>query len=114
MAFKINIEKLKWEPHPIAKGVEIKVLLSKKTHSAEVTCMLVKIRKGLNIPEHIHSNSDDILFPLSGMATMKVEGGKAFVLKPGVFVRVPKGKKHKIYNVKKDLLLYDVFAPATI
>jgi mannose-6-phosphate isomerase-like protein (cupin superfamily) len=45
---------------------------------------------------------------------MYVEGKGAFALEPGVVVRVPMGAKHKIYNVTEELLIYDVFHPATI
>jgi mannose-6-phosphate isomerase-like protein (cupin superfamily) len=45
---------------------------------------------------------------------MWVEGVGDFSLEPGVIVRVPKGKKHKIADVAEDLLFYDVFFPALI
>jgi mannose-6-phosphate isomerase-like protein (cupin superfamily) len=45
---------------------------------------------------------------------MYVEGAGNFALEPGVVVRVPMGAKHKIFNVTEDLLIYDVFHPATI
>jgi mannose-6-phosphate isomerase-like protein (cupin superfamily) len=35
-------------------------------------------------------------------------------LEPGVVVRVPIGAIHKIYNVTEELLIYDVFHPATV
>ena len=45
---------------------------------------------------------------------MYVEGAGNLELKPGVVVRVPIGVKHRIFNVTEELLLYDVFQPATI
>ncbi|CAB1057691.1 hypothetical protein D1BOALGB6SA_2444 [Olavius sp. associated proteobacterium Delta 1] len=45
---------------------------------------------------------------------MHVEGTGAFALEPGVVVRVPIGVKHKIINVTEELVIYDVFHPATI
>ena len=47
-------------------------------------------------------------------AEMYVEGAGNLELKPGVVVRVPMGAKHKIFNVTEELLIYDVFQPATI
>lgn len=110
----VNIGELGWQPHKTAKGVEIKVLLSKAVQGIDVTCMLVRIGRGLEVREHIHENSDDILYPLSGRARMAVEGGEDFPLEPGVIVRVPKGTKHRIYGVSEDLLIYDVFWPALL
>ena len=45
---------------------------------------------------------------------MYVEGAGDFSLEPGVVVRVPIGAKHKIFNVTEELIIYDVFHPATI
>lgn len=110
----INVEELTWQPHKTVKGVEIKVLISKAVQGTDVTCLLVRISRGLEVPEHIHENSDDILYPLSGKARMWVEGSDDFTLEPGVIVRVPQGTKHRIYDVSEDLLIYDVFWPALL
>jgi quercetin dioxygenase-like cupin family protein len=109
-----RLEDLTWDPHPIAEGAEIKPLVTKRDEDVNVSCMLVKVPAGIEIPEHIHGEQVDILYPLSGRAEMYVEGKGAFLLAPGVVVRVPIGAKHKIYNVAEDLLIYDVFHPATI
>jgi quercetin dioxygenase-like cupin family protein len=107
-------EELEWQPHPTAEGVEIKVLVSQGAQGTDVTCMLVRIGRGLEVPEHAHDRSDDILYPLAGRARMWVEGSGEFVLAPGVIVRVPQGTRHRIFDVSEDLLLYDVFWPALI
>ncbi len=99
-------------PHSIASGVRIKPLISQKEHCLDVTCMLVEIPAGKEIPEHIHENQDDILYPLEGKGTMWVDGRGEFLLQPGEIVRVPKGVKHKITEVTEYLLIYDVFSPA--
>ena len=109
-----NVDSLSWAPHPIAEGVEIKPLVTKKDDGLDVTCVLVKIPAGIEIPEHIHETQADILYPLRGKAEMYVEGAGNFQLKPGIVVRVPIGVKHKIFNVTEELLIYDVFQPATI
>jgi quercetin dioxygenase-like cupin family protein len=107
-------EELEWQPHPTVEGVEIKVLVSQGAHGTDVTCMLVRISRGLEVPEHTHERSDDILYPLSGRARMWVEGSGDFGLAPGVIVRVPQGTRHRIFDVSEDLLLYDVFWPALL
>jgi quercetin dioxygenase-like cupin family protein len=108
------IERIPWIPHSTAEGVQIKPFISQKEHGLGVTCMLVKIPAGKEVSEHIHSNQDDILYPLTGKARMWVEGTGEFSLEPGIIVRVPKGTKHRIFGATQDLLIYDVFCPALL
>ena len=114
MEIYTNVNGMSWNPHPIAKGVEIKSLVTKKDDDLNVTCLLVRIPVGTEIPEHTHEEQVDILYPLQGSAEMQVEGTGTFRLEPGIVVRVPKGAKHKIFNVTEEVLVYDVFHPATI
>ena len=107
-----QVENLSWEPHPSVPGVEVKALISKKEDGLDVSCMLVKVPAGSEVPEHIHEGQDDLIYPLQGRASMWVDGTGDFPLEPGVFVRVPKGVRHKVFDVKEDLLVYDVFFPA--
>jgi len=107
-----SVEKISWAPHPTAQGVMIKPLITRKEYGLDVTCMIINVPAGKEVPEHIHENQDDILYPLKGSAVMWVEGTGSFSLEPGVIVQVPKGTKHKIVDVTDDLLLYDVFCPA--
>ena len=89
-------------------------MISEKEHGLKVTCMLINISVGKQVPEHIHEEQDDVLYPLQGRAIMWVDGTGNFSLEPGVIVRVPKGVKHKISDVTENLLIYDVFCPALI
>ena len=109
-----KVKDLTWKPHPLAEGVQIKPLVTKKDDGLNVSCILVKVPTGVEIPEHVHFDQVDILYPLSGKADMFVEGTGTFQLTPGMVVRVPIGVKHKISNVVEELLIYDVFHPATI
>ena len=112
---RLSIRKnIPWEPHPSAQGVKIKPLISRKEHGPDVTCMLVFVPAGNGVPEYIHENQDDILYPLQGKAVMWVDETGSFSLEPGVIVRVPKGKKHKIIDITKNLLIYDVFSPSLL
>ena len=106
-----KLEDLEWQPHPMLEGVKIKLLLSKKRDNADVTCYLVSVPKGGDVAEHVHEESDDIIYPLKGKAKMFIEGDGEFDLVPGVFVRVPKNTKHRVYDIEEDLLIYDVFVP---
>ena len=109
-----NVDNQPWVPHPFAAGVEIKPLVTKRDHGLNVSCIIVKVPVGIEILEHTHEEQVDILYPLQGKAEMYVEGAGDFSLKPGVVVRVPIGAKHKIFNVSEELIIYDVFHPATI
>ena len=105
---------ISWRPHPLVKEVSIKPLVTKNEDGLNVTCMLVRIPAGIEIPEHIHEEQVDILYPLKGNAEMDVAEAGTFPLKPGVIVRVPIGTKHRIFNVTEELLLFDVFQPPTL
>ena len=109
-----KIEELDWAPHPLAEGVMIKPLVTKRDHDLNVSCIVVRVPAGIEIPEHTHDEQVDILYPIQGKAEMFVEGAGNFSLEPGVVVRVPMGAKHKIINVTEELIIYDVFHPATI
>ena len=109
-----TVADISWRPHPLVKEVKIKPLVTKSEDRLNLTCMLVRVPAGIDIPEHIHQEQVDILYPIQGKAEMNVEGAGTFPLQPGVIVRVPKGIKHKIFNVTEELLVYDVFHPATL
>ena len=109
-----KIDGLTWDPHPLVVEVKIKPLVTKRDHDLNVSCILVKVPAGIEIPEHTHEEQVDILYPIQGKAEMYVEGAGDFSLEPGVVVRVPIGAKHKIFNVTEELIIYDVFHPATI
>ena len=42
---------------------------------------------------------------------MWVEDGGVFPLRSGVFVVVPKGLRHRNFDVEEELVVYDVFTP---
>ena len=109
-----TVADISWLPHPLFKEVTVKPLVTKKEDGLDVTCMLVRIPAGKEIPEHVHEEQVDILYPLQGKAEMYVDGAGKFSLKPGMVVRVPKNTKHYIFNVTEELLIYDVFQPATL
>jgi quercetin dioxygenase-like cupin family protein len=77
----------------------------------DATCIVVRCPRGSQIEEHTHPEQDDIIYVLEGEATMWIESLEEFKLETGTFVSVPKGRRHRTYDVKKDLLIYDVFSP---
>jgi len=107
--YSIKVDEVSWEPHPFLP-IEIKKLISKEQDDADVTIIIAKLPKGQTIPEHVHENSDDILFPLEGNGIIHIEGAGEFHLAPGILIRVPQNTKHKV-TAEEDLLYFDVFAP---
>ena len=112
MKYRTLLTELPWKPHPTAPGVEMQPLVT-SADGPDLTCVLVRVPAGSSIPEHTHETQEDIVYPLSGRATMRV-AGEEFELSPGMIVRVPAGVLHGIIAVSEDLLVYDVFSPALI
>ena len=108
------VDGLPWLPHQFAQGVRIKPMITQKEDQLDVTCMLVEVPAGGEVPEHVHETQDDILYPLSGKGIMWIDGEGEFPIEPGLIIRVPKGKRHKITDVTEALMIYDVFCPALI
>ncbi len=100
-----------WEPHPLVKEVLLNFIISRKDNEAGVTCLFVKIPKGKEITEHFHELSNDIIVPLEGKAKIWVKGIGEFEMRRGVVINVPKGVKHKIFDVSEDVFAFDVFNP---
>lgn len=107
----IKVDHLSWEPHPFIPGVKIKVLLSNKKDNANLTIMLVRAPKGVEVPEHEHEGQDDIIYTLQGKNKMWVEGRGDFDLGPGSFIKIPRNVKHKPHDVVEDVLALDIFHP---
>lgn len=99
-----------WQPHPFLP-IQIKPFLTRQHDQSEITCFLVKIPVGEEIPEHVHETQEDIIFILAGQAKMWIEGKGDFDLTPGTFIRVPPSTRHRLYNVQQEILNYDVFVP---
>ncbi len=107
-----KLDEIAKKPHPVAKGVDLQLMLTKAADGLDVSCVLVSVPVGKEVPEHDHAEQVDIAFPLQGKGMMYVEGQGEFPVEPGSIVHVPKGVKHRIFNVTEDLLLYEVFTPA--
>lgn len=113
MEYLVNEEKMQWQDHPRMSLGQYKVLYSKEKHGSLATIQLVKVQNGGGNELHVHEESDDILYILSGEAKMEIEGVGAVQMRKGSCVRVPKNTKHRIYDVTEELIFFDVFAPAT-
>lgn len=97
--------------HPFLADVSMRTLYSKREDGGEVTCFVVRCKVGAEIEEHVHKDEADIIYVLAGKATMWIEDRGSFSLEPGVFVVVPKGLRHRTFDVVEELHIYDVFSP---
>ena len=88
----------------------MRVLYSRRDDGGDLTCFVVRCPTGSEIEEHIHEEMD-VIYVLRGRASMWVEDRGVFPLRPGVFVVVPPGLRHRTFDVEKELIVYDVFAP---
>lgn len=111
MSIVRKLESVSESKHPFLENVGMKPLYSKEKDGADVTCFVVRCSVGSEIEEHVHPDAADIIFVLKGKATMWIEDKGSFQLEPGVFVVVPKGLKHRTYDVFEELHIYDVFSP---
>ena len=111
MSIVRNLNQIQETPHPFLKNVGMRTLYSKREDDGDITCFVVKCSVGAEIEEHVHPDEADIIYVLQGKATMWIEDRGDFDLEPGVFVVVPKGLKHRTYDVEEELLIYDVFSP---
>ena len=103
-----------WKPHPLVKEIFLNFIITKKDNEAGVTCLFVKIPKGREIPEHFHELSNDIIIPLEGKAKIWIQGIGEFEMRRGVVINIPKGVKHKIFDVTEDVFAFDVFNPGIV
>ncbi len=97
--------------HPFLEGVGMRVLYSRRGDDGDVTCFVVRCPAGSEIKEHVHEAETDVIYVLGGRAKMWVEDRGVFTLRPGVFVVVPRGLRHRTFDVEEELLVYDVFTP---
>jgi len=114
MRYLVYESELEWEEHPQFENVWIKILQSRKENESQATVVVTRVPEGGEVPVHVHEVSDDILYLIDGIAEMEIEGIGTFQMKRGGCLRVPKNTRHRIYNVTKELILYDVFSPPTI
>lgn len=110
---KVDALRVPPTPHPLSPGVSLRYLLTAQADGADLTCALVHIPAGSEPMPHIHEASDDLIYVLEGRGRLEVEGHGTTPLLPGIFARVPRGRIHTPCNIDQDLLLFNVWSPAT-
>jgi mannose-6-phosphate isomerase-like protein (cupin superfamily) len=67
-------------------------------------------KQGVEVAQHEHAGSDELVYILSGQATTRF-GEQQHVERPGDLVTIPRGTPHGL-RVDKDLCAVQVYAPA--
>jgi quercetin dioxygenase-like cupin family protein len=106
----IKVGELSWEPHPFFEKLFIKKLLSHEKDNVDLSIMLVRAKKGIEVPAHVH-DQDDIIYQLEGKNKIWVDGAGDFEMLPGSFIRIPAGVKHQPHAHEEDVLVFDIFTP---
>ncbi|MBL7225247.1 MAG: cupin domain-containing protein [Desulfobacteraceae bacterium] len=106
----IKVDDLSWEPHPILKDLLIKKLLTHEKDNIDLSIVMVKVKKGTEVPAHVHEQ-DDIVYHLEGKGKMWIEDEGDFDVMPGSFMRIPAGVKHQPHDIEEDILAFDIFFP---
>jgi quercetin dioxygenase-like cupin family protein len=101
---------LVWSAHERFLDVRLAWLMRPKAPGAPLSCALVQIADGANVPAHIHDGEDDILYVLRGFARMAIDGVGERTLAAGDFLRVPAGARHRPYGFAGDFLAFNVWA----
>ncbi len=110
MIKNMRVDELSWEQHPIFHELLIKKLLSFEKDQVDLSIMMVRAKKGIQVPAHVHEQ-DDIVYQLAGKCKMWVEGEGDFEMLPGSFIRIPAGIKHQPHDVEEDIVAFDIFLP---
>jgi quercetin dioxygenase-like cupin family protein len=103
---------LEWEPHFMTEKGKIKWIYTRERDESPITVMKVRLEKGVTLPDHVHRDQPDLIYILEGKATIFIDGVGEFPAEAGMIVQVPPNTLHAIRNVKEEILLYNVFAPA--
>lgn len=77
-----------------------KLLLAPKFGGVENVSMGMNITEvGSMIPDHVHEESEELLFLISGKAKLVIEGMGEWEIGPETAFYSPKGVKHRLENI---------------
>jgi mannose-6-phosphate isomerase-like protein (cupin superfamily) len=90
-----------------------KLLLAPKFGGVENVAMGMNITEvGSMIPDHVHEDSEEVLFLISGHARIVIEGEGEWEIGPETAFYSPVGKKHRVENIGDEpLKLVWVYSP---
>ena len=77
-----------------------KLLLAPKTvGTANVSMGMNVCEPGSMIPDHVHTEQEEVMFLVSGRAKLVVEGMGEWEIGPDTAIFAPLGKKHRLENI---------------
>lgn len=90
-----------------------KLLLAPKLHGLKNLSMGMNITEvGSMIPDHVHDNSEEVMFLISGHAKLVIEGEGEWEIGPETAFFAPTGKKHHVENIGTEpLRIVWVYSP---
>jgi putative monooxygenase len=90
-----------------------KLLLAPKTVGTRNVSMGLNVTEvGSMIPDHVHEDSEEVMFIISGRAKLVIEGEGEWEIGPDTAIYSPLGKKHRLENIGDEpLKLVWVYGP---
>ena len=77
-----------------------KLLLSPKNMGTRGASMGLNVTAvGSMIPDHVHEDSEELMFIISGRAKLVIEGMGEWEIGPETAIYSPLGKKHRLENI---------------
>ncbi len=77
-----------------------KLLLSPKNMGTRGASMGLNVTAvGSMIPDHVHEDSEELMFIISGRARLVIEGMGEWEVGPDTAIYSPLGKKHRLENI---------------
>jgi len=108
---RIDIDTLKWNPHPTFKGVYLKHLITGKDTDGKLSCHIVKIDPGCILDTHIHDGKIELHEVAGGSGTMYLDK-QEIGYSTGRICLIPANMQHKVVAGKDGLYLFAKFTPA--
>jgi Uncharacterized conserved protein, contains double-stranded beta-helix domain len=107
----IDIDTLKWNPHPTFKGVYLKHLITGKDTDDKLSCHIVKIDPGCILDTHIHDGKIEFHEVAGGSGIMYLDK-QEISYSTGRVCLIPANTPHKVVAGKDGLYLFAKFTPA--
>lgn len=108
---QIDIDTLKWNPHPTFKGVYLKHLITGNETDGKLSCHIVKIEPNCILDTHIHDGKIELHEVAGGSGTMYLDK-QEFSYSTGRICLIPANMQHKVVAGKDGLYLFAKFTPA--
>jgi quercetin dioxygenase-like cupin family protein len=110
---EMNAAHLRWNAHPMYKGVMLKHLITGESTNSQLSCHLVKIQAGCEIGEHVHADKLELHEVLSGHGK-GILVNKEILYLAGTSVIIPANEPHKVIAGEEDMYLLAKFTPALV